>query len=107
MFQKILHIGYKNFLKAVIIFGLISVLIVGLNFYGIIKSIELGMLLTLPSSFCGIVSFIFYIICLLFSKDRNDIVKSIPITVIGFLVALVFFLFMIITFIGTFSDYGV
>ncbi len=76
MFQKILHIGYKNFLKAVIIFGLVSLFIVSLNFYGVIKSIELGMLLTVPSSVCGIVSFIFYILCLLFSKDRNDITKN-------------------------------
>jgi hypothetical protein len=107
MFQKILHIGYKNFLKAVIIFGLISLFIAGLNFYGVIRSIELGMLLTLPSSFCGIVSFIFYVLCLLFSKDRNDITKSVPITVIGFLVAFAFFFFMIIIFIGTFDNYGV
>lgn len=105
MFQKILQIGHKNFLKAVIIFGLISIAIFCLNFYGAIQSIQLGMILLLPSSFCGIVSFICYTICLLLSKDRNEILKSIPITVISFLFALVLFLFMVSNFIGIFG-YG-
>jgi len=107
MLQKIFAVGYTNFLKAVIVFGLISLIIYALNFYGVIRSIQLGMLLTLPSSFCGIIGFICYVICLFFSKDSNDSQKNILFRVIGFLFALIFFLFMIITFIGTFSGYGV
>jgi|GEM_PF-6819116 hypothetical protein len=107
MLKKIFAIGYVTFFKAVIIFGLITALIFGLNFYGIIGSIQLGTLLTLPFSICGIICFICYAICLFFTKDRTAIQKNMPLTVIGFLFALIFFLFMITIFIGTFSSYGV
>jgi hypothetical protein len=105
MFQKILHIGFKNFLKSVLIFGLLSIGIFGLSFYGVIQSIKLGMLLTLISSFCGIISFICYCICLSSSyKDDNNNRTNI---VIGFLFALALFFFMAWSFIGVISGYGV
>jgi hypothetical protein len=104
MFQKILHIGYKNFLKSVLIFGLLSIAIFGLSFYGVIQSIKLGILLALISSFCGVISFICYCICL-FSSYKEDNNNKINI-VIGFLFALALFFFMLWDLIGVVSGYG-
>jgi hypothetical protein len=104
MFQKILHIGYKNFLKSVLIFGLLSIAIFGLSFYGVIQSIKLGILLALISSFCGVISFICYCICL-FSSYKEDNNNKINI-VIGFIFALALFFFMLWDLIGVISGYG-
>ncbi len=103
MIQKILSIGYVTFLKAVVIFGIITVVIFGLNFYGIIKSIQLGNYLTLPFSICGIISFICYAICLFFTKDRTAIQKNMVLTIAGFIAAFIFLIFMVTTLMGIFG----